>query len=61
MVAQLDVDEVHVDLVGADVAFLSHVREGDCQVNEGVTAVVLREEKYGEMRAGGRGAVLCGF
>jgi hypothetical protein len=53
VVAQLRVNQVHVDLLLAHVALLRHLGERARQVDDRVAAVVLREEENGEVLAVG--------
>jgi hypothetical protein len=57
MVAQLGIDQIHVDLFARDVASLRHFGEGAREVDDGVAAVVFGEEEDGEVwpLGGGRG------
>lgn len=51
MVAELRVDQVHVDLLLPDIALLCHLCQGPCEVNDRVAAVVFREKEDSEMLA----------
>lgn len=43
MIAQLRINQVHVDLFLPDITLLRHFRQGPCQVNNGVATVMLGE------------------
>lgn len=51
MVAELRVNQVHVDLLLPDIALLCHLCQGSCQVNDRVAAVVFGEKQNGEVLA----------
>jgi hypothetical protein len=58
MIAQLRIDEIHIDLRALDVAALRHLGQRARQIYDGVAAVVLREQEHGEVRARRGGRVL---
>jgi hypothetical protein len=49
MVAELRVDQVHVNLLLPDIALLRHLCQSPCQVNDRVAAVVFREKQNSEV------------
>lgn len=51
MVVQLCVDQIRVDLILLYIALLRHLGKRTCQVNNGVSSVMLRKEKHSEMLA----------
>ena len=53
IVAQLRTNQPLIYLLRPDIPFLRHGCQRDGEVDEGVAAVVLREEEYGEVLGGG--------
>lgn len=49
MVAQLRVDEIHVNLLLSDIALLCHLRQCSGEVNDRVATIMLGEKQDGEM------------
>lgn len=51
MVAQLRIDQIHIDLFLSHIALLRHLGQRPCQVYNRVAAVVLGEQQDGEVLA----------
>lgn len=49
MVAQLSIDQVHVDLLLVDISFLSHFGQRARQVHDSVSTVVFRKKQNSQM------------
>ena len=51
MIIKLGIDQVGINLLLAHIALLRHLGQRACQVDDGVAAVVFREQEDGEVLA----------
>ena len=51
MIAQLRINQIHVDLLLSHIALLRHFCQRPCQVDDCVAAVVLRQQQDSEVLA----------